>query len=473
MTKPRAPKPSRALWSGRFASGPADSLREVGDSLRFDRRLVRHDLRASAAHAAMLGARRIIPAKDAKALVAELRRMDAEIEAGKLRVEGPDEDVHSWIERTLTERLGDAGRRVHTARSRNDQVATAFRLWVRDEAVQFVATDIPALQRALVQQADAVMGVVVPAYTHLQRGQPVLLSHQLLAYVEMLARDAERMIRVMDACSVLPLGSGAATGVPYPIDRAAVARSLACDVSRNSMDSVSDRDFAVEYLAALSLLQAHLSRLAEDVCLWASSEWRLLELGDEVSTGSSIMPQKRNPDGAELTRGKSGRVFGHLAAMLTTLKGLPMTYNRDLQEDKEAVFDATDTVRSCVLVMADTVARSRFREESAGALLARGHLLATELADHLVRGGLPFRDAHEAVGALVRELDGRGKDLSEMDERSLARIDPRFRGCAAALDPKTAVDRRAHAGGTATKQVASELRRWKRELSAQAGASGA
>jgi argininosuccinate lyase len=249
------------------------------------------------------------------------------------------------------------------------------------------------------------------------------------------------------------------------VDRGSVAEDLGFAApAANSMDAVSDRDFAVEFLAALALLQVHLSRLAEDVCLWASAEWRLLELGDEVSTGSSIMPQKRNPDGAELTRGKTGRVIGHLAGLLTTLKGLPMTYNRDLQEDKEAVFDAVDTVRSCVLVMADTVARSRFRPEAAEALLRRGHLLATELADFLVGKGVPFREAHEVVGRIVRTCDEREIDLSDLAEADLAAVDPRFSGCARALDVRRAVDRRDHVGGTATRRVKAEVRRWKKAL---------
>ena len=460
------PAERKALWSGRFASGPCESMKAVGDSLRVDRRLVLHDITASIAHARMLGKQKIIQRKDSAAIVRGLERMLLELESGKLRVEGPDEDVHSWIERTLTERIGEAGKRVHTARSRNDQVATAFRLWLRDEAMDLLDRDVTALQRALVVQADATMGLLVPAYTHMQRGQPVLFAHQLLAHSEALARDQRSLYAVVGVISEsCPLGSGAATGVPYPVDREAVAAELDFDAaSPNSMDAVSDRDFAVEALAALALLQVHLSRLAEDVCLWASSEWRLLELGDEVSTGSSIMPQKRNPDGAELTRGKTGRVIGHLTGLLTTLKGLPMTYNRDLQEDKEAVFDAVDTVRTCVHVMTDTIARSRFRAEAADALLRRGHLLATELADFLVGKGVPFRQAHEIVGGIVRTCDEREIDLSELVEADLAALDPRFEGCAGALDFRRAIDRRDHVGGTATRRVKAALAAWKKRI---------
>jgi argininosuccinate lyase len=457
-------KKRKAVWGGRFKGGPADSLRAIGDSLRFDKRLVRYDIQASMAHARMLGRQRIIPAKDAKAIVRELARMWNRDVDGKLVVDGEDEDVHSWIERKLTERIGDAGKKVHTARSRNDQVATAFRLWVFDVSLD-LGLFLGTLEDVLHRRAGQLIDVIVPAYTHLQRGQPVLLSHQLHAYVEMFDRDQARIDRVRESLRC-PLGSGAATGVPYPIDRDAVARELTLTApTRNSMDSVSDRDFAAEFLFALSLTAVHLSRLAEDVCLWSSSEWNLLELGDSVSTGSSIMPQKRNPDGAELTRGKTGRVIGHLVALLTTLKGLPMTYNRDLQEDKEAVFDAYDTVVMCLRVMTDTIAQSRFRPEAAARLLTKGHLLATELADFLVaQKGVAFRDAHEIVGKLVRTLDEAGKDLSDVDEKWLATFDARLKGCAKHLDFRRAVDRRDHIGGTATRQVKKQLAAWKKRL---------
>jgi argininosuccinate lyase len=458
-------KKRKAVWGGRFKAGPTDSLRAIGDSLRFDKRLAPFDIQASIAHARMLGKQRIIPKRDSAAIVRELTRMKAQIESGKLRVEGNDEDVHSWIERTLTERIGDAGKKVHTARSRNDQVATAFRLWV-DDAGHNASDECLELRSALVEQADRVLGVIVPAYTHLQRGQPVLLSHHLLAHAEILHRDDLRLTfgSLWTHC---PLGSGAATGVPYPVDRESVARELPCfdEPHLNSMDAVSDRDFAAEFLFALSLTAVHLSRLAEDVCLWSSSEWNLLELGDSVSTGSSIMPQKRNPDGAELTRGKTGRVIGHLVALLTTLKGLPMTYNRDLQEDKEAVFDAYDTVVMCLRVMTDTISQSRFRPEAAARLLTKGHLLATELADFLVaEKGVAFRDAHEIVGKLVRTLDEAGKDLSDVDAKWLAKFDARFHGCAKWLDFRGAVDRRDHVGGTATRQVKKQLAAWRKRL---------
>jgi argininosuccinate lyase len=463
-------KKRKAVWGGRFKSGPTESLRAIGDSLRIDRRLAPFDIRASIAHARMLGKRRIIPKRDADAIVRELTRMFDDVLFGRRVITREDadahEDVHSWIEHTLTERIGAAGKKVHTARSRNDQVATAFRLWIDDSLGDGLFKRLVPLVHALLRQAATSIDVVVPAYTHLQRGQPVSLAHHLLAYAEMFDRDARRLA----ACAVRngrsPLGSGAATGVPHRIDRAATAKELGfAGPSANSMDAVSDRDFAAEFLFALSLTAVHLSRLAEDVCLWSSSEWNLLELGDSVSTGSSIMPQKRNPDGAELTRGKTGRVIGHLVGLLTTLKGLPMTYNRDLQEDKEAVFDAYDTVVMCLRVMTDTIGESRFRPEAAERLLKKGHLLATELADFLVaEKGVAFRDAHEIVGKLVRRLDDEKLDLSDVDETWLAKFDARFKGCAKWLDFRRAVDRRDHVGGTATRQVKKQLAAWKKRL---------
>jgi len=452
------------LWGARFGDGPADSLRRIGDSLHFDRRLVDHDLRGSIAHARMLGAQHVIPESDARRIVRGLERLRREVASGRLAVEGPDEDVHSWIERVLTERVGKAGAMLHTARSRNDQVATAFRMWLREETAR-VDLAVVGLMDALVAQADEVLGVVVPAYTHLQRGQPALLSHQLLAYVEMLSRDRTRFADQVARMNECPLGAGAATGVPYDVDRDATAEELGFDrPTANSMDTVADRDFAAEWLAVAAILAVHLSRLAEDVCLWASSEWRLLELGDSVSTGSSIMPQKRNPDGAELTRGKAGRVLGHLTALLTTMKGLPLTYDRDLQEDKEGVFDALDTVLACVAVMDDTVRHSRFRPEAAERLLRGGHLLATELADFLVGKGVPFRHAHEAVGEVVRAAEERGLDLSDLTADDLVALHPRFEGCEGALDFRAAVDRRDHRGGTATRRVRAAVRTWQRRI---------
>lgn len=458
------PEAVRDLLRGRFETGPSESLRDIGDSLHFDRRLVREDLTASIAHARMLGNQGIVPADDARLMVEGLSALRDEIEAGLLVVEGDDEDVHSWIERTLTERIGEAGARVHTARSRNDQVATAFRLWLRNRT-DALLLELRLLQGVLLERAEETLDVIVPAYTHLQRGQPVRLAHHLMAYVEMLDRDLGRFRDQRHRMNQCPLGSGAATGVPYAIDRAAVATELGFDrATRNSMDTVADRDFATEWLAAASILAVHLSRLAEDVCLWASSEWRLLQLGDEVSTGSSIMPQKRNPDGAELVRGKSGRVFGSLMALLTQQKGLPLTYNRDLQEDKEPVFDAADTVLVCVRMTADTLRHSRFDSEAAVQLLRRGHLLATELADHLVGRGMPFRRAHETVGRLIRTLDERGLDLAECDEATLVAIEPELEGCDRALDFAAAVDRRAHPGGTARSRIERAIRGLKQRV---------
>jgi argininosuccinate lyase len=452
------------LWGARFRGGPGPELRALGDSLRFDARLLRVDLQASLAHAAMLGRRRIVPAADAARLRRGLAGMLRDLDLGRLRAEGAgDEDVHAFVERVLTERIGAAGRRLHTARSRNDQVATDLRLWLREEAAG-IRRALRALAGALCDQAAANLAVLAPAYTHLQRGQPVLLSHHLLAHAEPLLRDDGRIadaLRRMDAC---PLGSGAATGTSFPVDREGVARALGfAGPTPNSIDAVSDRDFAAEFLAAAALGMVHLSRLAEDAVLWTTAEFGFARLGDAVSTGSSIMPQKRNPDPAELVRGKTGRVVGDLVALLTVLKGLPLAYNRDLQEDKEALFDAVDTWGACLRASAALVRGLRFDPAACARALEAGFPEATEAADYLVRLGVPFRDAHEAAGRAVRLAESRGvglRDLAAADWRSLhRRFGPDLRR---RLEPRAAVESRDHAGGTATRRVRSSLARLRR-----------
>ncbi|HEU4394085.1 MAG TPA: argininosuccinate lyase, partial [Planctomycetota bacterium] len=380
------------LWGGRFRGGPGPELRALGDSLRYDGRLLRADLLASAAHAEMLGARRILPRAEAARIVRGLRGMLRDLERGRLSTEGAaDEDVHSFVERVLVERIGRAGRRLPTGRSRNDLVATDLRIWIRGEAAA-IRAGLRALAGALAAQAEDNLGVLAPAYTHLQRGQPVLLSHLLLAHAEPLLRDDGRLadaLRRMDEC---PLGSGAATGTGFRIDRRRTARALGfARPSPNSVDAVADRDFAAELLAAAALGMVHLSRLAEDVVLWTSSEFGFARLADSVSTGSSLMPQKRNPDPAELVRGKTGRVVGDLVALLTVLKGLPLAYNRDLQEDKEAVFDAVDTWGASLRATAALVLGLSFDAAACERALGAGFPEATEAADFLVEQGVPFR----------------------------------------------------------------------------------
>jgi argininosuccinate lyase len=393
-----------------------------------------------------------------------------DLDRGRLSAAGAtDEDVHSFVERVLTERVGRAGRRLHTARSRNDQVATDLRLWLRDEA-KGIRGELRALAGALADKAESCLGILVPAYTHLQRGQPVLLSHHLLAHAEPLIRDDGRLadaLRRMDEC---PLGSGAATGTGFPVDREGVARALGFSAPcANSMDAVSDRDFAVEFLAGAALGMVHLSRLAEDAILWTTAEFGFARLDDSVSTGSSIMPQKRNPDPAELVRGKTGRVTGALVALLTVMKGLPLSYNRDLQEDKEPIFDGLDTWRTSLRASAALVRGLRFDAEACGRALAGGFPEATEAADFLVEKGVPFRDAHEAAGRAVLLAEGRGCGLRDLSLADWRRVHGSFGpGLLPRLDPGSAVRRRGHAGGTAPRRVKAAVARIRRFARARA-----
>lgn len=463
MAKGRGGK-GGALWGGRFRGGPGPELRALGHSLSFDGRLLGADLEASLAHARMLGRRGILPRPEAARIEKGLRRMIRDHAAGRLTTEGAgDEDVHSFVERVLTERIGKAGRRLHTARSRNDQVATDLRIWLRSE-VGALRGEIRDLAAALCDLAAANIAVIAPAYTHLQRGQPVLLAHQVLAHAEPLVRDDGRLadgLRRMDAC---PLGSGAATGTPFPVDREGVARELG--FSRpcpNSMDAVADRDFAAEFLAAAALGMVHLSRLAEDVVLWTSAEFGFARLSDAVSTGSSIMPQKRNPDPAEIVRGKTGRVVGGLVALLTVLKGLPLAYNRDLQEDKEAVFDAVDTWRLSLRASAALVRGLSIDPDACARALGAGFPEATEAADYLVLRGVPFRDAHEAAGRAVLAAEERGCGLRDLSAADWRRIHPSFGpDLAGHLDPRSSVRRRDHVGGTAPRRVRASVARLRR-----------
>lgn len=429
------------LWGGRFAGEIAKILARFQNSYRFDRRLWRQDLRASIVHARMLGRQGIIPVEEAERIVAGLEAIRADLESGRLRlpeagstwesaVAGPHEpeepeDIHTLVEAWLVERVGEAGKRLHTARSRNDQVQVDTRLYLKEALAGPGGVDeaVRELQRVLVELAKQYGETIMPGYTHLQRAQPVLLGHHLLAYFWMLERDRQRLadcLRRADAC---PLGSGALAGVPYPVDREWVARELGFSrISENSLDAVSDRDYVVEALSDLSIIMMHLSRLAEEIVLWSSSEFSFVELSDSYSTGSSIMPQKKNPDGAELVRGKAGRVFGDLLAVLTACKGLPLAYNKDLQEDKEALFDAVDTVLGSLRLLAPMLATARWRTERMEEAASGGFLNATDLADYLVRKGMPFRRAHEAVGRAVRyclEKGCRLEDLSLDELRGL------------------------------------------------------
>lgn len=404
------------MRSGRFRTGPSERLQDFTESVSFDWRLYQQDIRGSIAHARALKAAGLLTENEFAAIEKGLLEIRGEIERGEFPWRQDLEDVHMNIEAALTKRIGEAGAKLHTARSRNDQVALDLRMWVRD-AIHETLDAICALQKGLVNLGARNPEAVMPGYTHLQRAQPVLLAHHLLAYVEMLERDAGRLRDSLRRLDEMPLGSGALAGSTIVLDREAIARELGfSSVTKNSLDAVSDRDFAVEALAALALLGVHLSRLGEDLVLWCSSEFGFLRLDDAHTTGSSLMPQKKNPDLAELTRGRAGRLIGNLMRMLVVLKGLPLAYNRDLQEDKEAVFDSFDTARSALEILAEMFEAAHWNAEKAAAAAADPSLLATDLADELVRRGVPFRKAHDMVGRLASEAENLRASLDAVPE---------------------------------------------------------
>lgn len=405
---------TKNLWGGRFTESPDETFAAFNNSFRFDRRLFSADVRASIAHANGLGRIGILSDEETRAITTALIELQSAATTDKAFFERDAEDVHSFIEAKLVERIGDAGKKLHTGRSRNDQVATAFRLWLREE-IDAIGSLLTNLQQNLIAVATRHQNAVLPGYTHLQRAQPILWAHWCLAYFEMLERDRERFSQVLGRVNVMPLGSGAIAGVSFPIDREAVAAELGFDrVSRNSLDAVSDRDFAVEFAGACAIAMVHLSRLAEDLILYCSIEFGFVTLTDKVSTGSSLMPQKKNPDALELIRGKAGRVFGHHAGLLAMMKGLPLAYNKDMQEDKEAVFDAADTASESLRVMAIVLENLSVNEDRAREAVSRGFLNATELADYLVRKNIPFRTAHDLVGKLVLLAAQHDRELHEM-----------------------------------------------------------
>jgi argininosuccinate lyase len=446
-------QPPTALWGGRFSKPLDERALRYTTSLPVDRRLFEWDVLGSIAHARMLGRVGIIPAADASALVAGL--------SGLLRepppLDGPYEDIHSLVEAELSRRIGEPAGRLHTARSRNDQIATDMRLFARAALIEGVS-GVVELQSVLVGVAEANVESILPGYTHLQRAQPVVLAHHLLAYWEMLERDAGRLRDAYARTDVLPLGSGALAGSPHPLDREYVARLLGFrEVTRNSLDAVADRDFLVEHLAALATIAMHLSRCAEELVLWSTAEFGFVSLDESFTTGSSLMPQKRNPDVAELVRGKTGRVFGGLQALLVTLKGLPMSYNRDLQEDKPPYFDAVDTVHDGLALCAAMLEGATWRTDRMGRAANDALIAATDLADHLVRRGMPFRKAHEIVGRIVREAEGSGRSLSDLSLSELQAFAPEFDASAVGLQATDMVAARQVYGGPAPDQVRAQL----------------
>jgi argininosuccinate lyase len=452
-------KPKRKLWGGRFTSATAPSVEAFTASIDVDARLYRHDIRGSIAHAKMLAKQRIIPASDARKIVRGLQAVEREIDSGKFAFSQADEDIHMNIERRLTELIGAAGGKLHTARSRNDQVALDMRLYLRDE-VKNVINELRGLQRQLALVAKRNLDVIMPGYTHLQRAQPVLLAHHLLAYVDMLERDSERFADCSGRINVLPLGSGALAGTTFPIDRAYVAKLLGFPrVSKNSIDAVSDRDFLLEFLAVASILFVHLSRLAEELILWSSQEFGFIELPDGYCTGSSMMPQKKNPDVPELIRGKTGRVFGHLHSLLTIMKGLPLAYNRDLQEDKIPLFDTVDTVEASLKIMGEVIAGMRVRRERMLTAVKDGYMNATDLADYLVERGMAFRAAHEVAGKVVQYCVMETKRIEELSLAELKRFSSKFdKDVYRYISAEAVVGRRRALGGTAKRNVVRRLK---------------
>lgn len=450
---------SGQLWGGRFSEKPHETFAEFNDSFRFDRRLFAADVRASIAHANGLAGAGVLTAAESAEITAGLSALLDAASADAGYFDGSDaEDVHSFIEMKLIEMIGDAGRKVHTGRSRNDQVATAFRLWLRDET-DAISGYIRDLQLALVGLADRHKDAILPGYTHLQRAQPVLFAHWCLAYFEMLRRDRERLTDARKRINIMPLGSGALAGTGFAIDRDAVAAELGFDgISANSLDAVSDRDFAVEFTSACSLIMVHLSRLAEDLILYCSTEFGFVTLSDAVSSGSSLMPQKKNPDALELLRGKAGRVFGHNMSLLAMLKGLPLAYNKDMQEDKLAVFDTVDTVQICLRGAAIVLENATVNEETTLAAATSGFLNATELADYLVKNGVPFRTAHETVGRIVLFAIEQGKELDELTIEALREFLPEIdEDVFNALSIESTLAAKNTVGGTSPERVVTAL----------------
>ena len=456
--------------SGRFASGPGADVAAFTESISFDHRLWRQDIRGSLAHARMLKRIGVLSGAELKAIERGFKQIAAEIAAGKFKWKAELEDVHMNLEAELTKRE-PAGAKLHTARSRNDQVAVDVRLWVRDETTA-LQTELRALQASFVHLARQYEQVIIPGYTHLQRAQPVYLAHHLLAYVEMFDRDISRLRDGAARMNECPLGSGAIAGSTLKLDRAFTAKELGfvdasgrARITQNSMDAISDRDFMIEFAANAALIAVHLSRLSEDLILWVSSEFNFIRIADAYTTGSSLMPQKKNPDIAELTRGKSARVIGNLVALLTLVKGLPMTYNRDLQEDKERLFDSMDTVRASVRLCAAMLRNIRVNEKACAAAAADPALLATDLADYLVRKGMPFRQAHHAVGAIVAVAEKTNRAINEITLQELQLIEPRFgKDTATMFDLKRAMARRELTGAPGTREVAKQLARWEKTL---------
>ena len=465
MKKLDKSKPPAKLWGGRFSEKTAASVEAFTASIHYDCRLYKHDIAGSCAHARLLAKQGLISSSDCDSILKGLKEIEGEIDNGSFVFKPELEDIHMNIEKALVDKIGAAGERLHTARSRNDQVALDIRLYLREESQNIIELLVD-LQKAFVRLAGKYKTTIMPGYTHLQRAQPVLVAHHLLAYVEMFDRDAARLKDCLKRINILPLGAAAMAGTGLPIDRDAVARELGFDgVSVNSMDTVADRDFIIEFLSHCTLIQIHLSRLSEELVLWASEEFSFVKLADSFCTGSSIMPQKKNPDIPELIRGKSGRVTGNLMAMLTIVKGLPLTYNRDLQEDKEPVFDTIDTVSQSLAIMAELMANLQFQEDKLQKATVGGFMTATDLADYLVRKKMPFRKAHAVVGRAVAFCIEHKKELTDMTIAELKHFDDSIeKDVFDVLSIEGSVNSRTSKGGTATKVVGEALKKVEKKL---------
>jgi argininosuccinate lyase len=452
-------------WSGRFNEPVAELVKKYTASIDFDYRLAAFDIQGSIAHAQMLGAQKIISADDVKAIEQGLAEIAHEIEAGQFEWLLDLEDVHLNIEKRLTDKIGDAGKRLHTGRSRNDQVATDVRLWLRASADQVIVA-LKKLQLSLLDLAEAHFDTVMPGFTHLQVAQPVTLGHHLMAYVEMLSRDAQRFADCRRRINRLPLGAAALAGTSYPIDRELVAKKLGFDgVCENSLDAVSDRDFAIEFTFAASLVMTHLSRLSEELILWSSPRFAFIDIADRFCTGSSIMPQKKNPDVPELVRGKTGRVYGHLTALLTLMKGQPLAYNKDNQEDKEPLFDTVDTLLVTLEIYADMMRGITVNKDNMRQAASEGFATATDLADYLVKKGMPFRDAHEVVALAVRYAVDKKVDLSDLPLATLQQFSSSIADDVyGVLTLEGSLNSRNHIGGTAPVQVKAAIARMRATL---------
>ncbi|MGE3304817.1 MAG: argininosuccinate lyase [Rhizobiaceae bacterium] len=459
-------KASNQMWGGRFATGPAAIMEAINASISFDKRLYAQDIAGSIAHSEMLAAQGIITAADQKKMAKGLKQILAEIEAGKFEFSTRLEDIHMNVEARLAELIGPTAGRLHTARSRNDQVAVDFRLWVKQELAR-AAEALKGVIAALLDKAEAHAATVMPGFTHLQAAQPVTFGHHCMAYVEMFGRDLSRVRDALERLDESPLGAAALAGTGYPVDRHRTAKALGFrEPTRNSLDSVSDRDFALEFLSLGAICATHLSRLAEEIVIWATPQFGFVRLSDSYSTGSSIMPQKKNPDAAELVRAKTGRINGHLIGLLTVMKGLPLSYSKDMQEDKEAVFDAADTLALMLAAMAGMVADMTMNEDAMAKAAGAGHSTATDLADWLVReAGLPFRDAHHVTGRAVALAEARGTSLDQLPLAELQALNASITDDVySVLSVQNSVKSRKSFGGTAPAEVKKQVRYWRKRL---------